>query len=354
MLSKIFIDRPILATVIAIVITFAGFIAMRKMPTARYPDMAPPQVKVTATFPGANAETVEKTVAVPIEQEVNGAKKMLYMNSTSGNDGSYTLTVSFEIGSDNDLNAVEVQNRVSIATAKLPAQVQQVGVSVKKISPDTLMYIALTSPEGNYDTLFMSNYAFINIVDEYQRIPGSGDVAIISHKDFGMRVWLRPDDMAKLGVSGTDVMNAIKEQNVEAAAGKIGQAPTPMGQVFEYPVRVKGRLTSPEEFGDIIVRAKADGAIVHLKDIGRVELGSKMYSANTELNGAPCLTLSVSQQPGANAVALAEQVRQTLDKMRKSFPPGLEAKIVYDQTIFVTLSIEEVLHTLYEAFALVF
>jgi hydrophobe/amphiphile efflux-1 (HAE1) family protein len=354
MFSKIFIDRPILSSVISMVITVAGVVAIANLPTARYPDMAPPQVRVTTTFPGANAETVEKTVAVPIEQEVNGAKRMLYLSSTCGNDGSYTLTVSFEIGSDNDLNAVEVQNRVAIATAKLPREVQTVGVSTKKISPDTLMYVVLTSPDGTYDTLFLSNYAFINVLDELKRIPGMGDVSIISQKDFGMRVWLRPDDMAKLGISASDVMNAIREQNVEAAAGKIGQAPVPAGQVFEYPVRVKGRLATAEEFGNIVVRAREAGAIVHLKDIGRVELGSKLYSASTSLNGADCLTISISQQPGANAVALAEQVRGALDRMKQSFPPGMDAKVVYDQTVFVTLSIEEVLHTLYEAFLLVF
>lgn len=354
MFSKIFIDRPILATVISIVITIAGGIAILALPTARYPDLAPPQVKVTATYPGASADTVEKTVATPIETEVNGSKRMVYMNSTSGNDGSYSLTVSFDIGSDNDLNAVEVQNRVAIATAKLPPEVQTVGVSIKKVSPDVLMYIAMTSPEGTYDTLFMSNYALINVVDELKRIPGIGDVMIISQQDFGLRIWLRPDDMAKLGVSATDVISAVKEQNAETAAGKIGQAPTVEGQVFEYPLKVKGRLASAEEFGNIVVRAKEAGAIVRMKDIARLELASKLYSSTTTLNGAPCLTLSVSQQPGANAVALAETVRATLDKMKTNFPPGLDVKVVYDQTVFVTLSIEEVLHTLYEAFALVF
>ncbi len=354
MFSKIFIDRPILATVISIVITIAGGIAILALPTARYPDLAPPQVKVTATYPGASADTVEKTVATPIETEVNGSKRMVYMNSTSGNDGSYSLTVSFDIGSDNDLNAVEVQNRVAIATAKLPPEVQTVGVSIKKVSPDVLMYIAMTSPEGTYDTLFMSNYALINVVDELKRIPGIGDVMIISQQDFGLRIWLRPDDMAKLGVSASDVIGAVKEQNVETAAGKIGQAPTVEGQVFEYPLKVKGRLASAEEFGNIVVRAKEAGAIVRMKDIARIELASKLYSSTTTLNGAPCLTLSVSQQPGANAVALAETVRTTLDKMKTNFPPGLDVKVVYDQTVFVTLSIEEVLHTLYEAFALVF
>jgi hydrophobe/amphiphile efflux-1 (HAE1) family protein len=353
-ISKIFIDRPVLSVVLSIVITVAGAVAYFQLPTARYPDLAPPQVKVSATYPGANAETVEKTVATPIEQEVNGSKGMIYMNSVSANDGTYALTVSFDIGSDNDLNAVEVQNRVSAAMAKLPREVQAVGVTTRKVSPDTLMFMAILSPEGAYDELFMSNYASINIVDELKRIPGMGDVTIVGQKDFGVRLWLRPDDMAKLGVSANDVISAVQEQNVEAPGGKIGESPMLEGQVFEYPVKVKGRLSSPEEFGEIVVRAKEDGAIVQMKDIARVELASKSYGANTTLNGAPCVTLSLTQLPGSNAVLLAEEVRATLDRMKQNFPPGLDYNIVYDSTIFVTLSIEEVMHTLFEAFILVF
>jgi hydrophobe/amphiphile efflux-1 (HAE1) family protein len=353
-ISKIFIDRPVLSVVISIIITVAGAVAYSALPTERYPDLAPPQVKVSATYPGATAETVEKTVATPIELEVNGSKGMIYMNSVSANDGTYALTVSFEIGSDNDLNAVEVQNRVSAAMAKLPREVQSVGVTTRKVSPDTLMFMAILSPEGAYDELFMSNYASINIVDELKRIPGMGDVTIVGQKDFGVRLWLRPDDMAKLGVSANDVIGAIQEQNVETPGGKIGESPMLEGQVFEYPVKVKGRLVTPDEFGDIIVRAQQDGAIVQVKDIARVELASKSYLASTTLNGAPCVTLTLSQLPGSNAVVLAEQVRETLERLKKTFPPGLDYQIAYDSTIFVTLSIEEVMHTLFEAFILVF
>ncbi len=354
MFSHFFIRRPIFAAVLSIVTTLLGAIAIFGLPIMQYPQISPPQVEVTAIYPGANAEDVERSVATPIEQQVNGAKNMLYMNSKCSADGMMTLTVTFAIGTDIDLNAVEVQNRVKLAEPLLPAEVTRQGLSIRKKSPDFLTVISLNSPDNSRDDLFLSNYATINLVDAIARIPGVGDSFVAGAGDYAMRVWIDPNKLTNLGMTPTDVAAALREQNLQAPAGRIGDPPMPNGQEFEYTVRVKGRLTDISEFEDVILRTKPDGTIVRVKDVARVELAAKSYASYSQFNGKPSASLVLFQLPGSNALDVMNQIKTTMADLSKSFPSGVNYEIMFDSTKFVRTSLKEVLSTLVEAMILVF
>jgi multidrug efflux pump len=354
MFVRFFIDRPIFASVVAIIILMVGILSVLALPIAQYPQISPPSVKVTANYTGADAQTVEESVATPIEQQVNGAQDMMYMNSISSNDGSLNLTVTFDLGRDLELATVDVQNRVNLALQQLPQEVRNSGVQVKKQSPEFVVIINLTSELPQYDTLFLNNYAKINIYDAIKRIEGVGDVNLFGDQDYGMRIWLNPDKLASYGLTCTDVISAVQEQNVQAPAGQIGMPPTPPGQQFQMTLRVKGRLADTEEFGNIILKANEDGSTVKVRDVARVELGAKNYYTFARLNGTPTASLLIYQLPGANALDVVKQIRKTMKDLSAYFPQGIEYSIPYDTTKFVTSSIDEVMSTLYEALILVF
>ncbi|MDD5168770.1 MAG: multidrug efflux RND transporter permease subunit [Syntrophales bacterium] len=354
MISHFFIDRPVFAAVISIVIVIAGAVAMFNMPIAQYPEITPPQIQVQASYPGANAEVVAQNVAAPIELQINGIDNMLYMSSSSSNTGSMTLSIFFNSGVDPDMAQVNVQNRVNLALPQLPDSVQRQGVQVKKTSSSFLMIIGIYSPDGRYDNTYVANYANLYILDALKRIPGAGQTSIMGLPDYAMRIWLKPDRMAQLGITATDVVGAVQSQNQQFAVGQIGQSPT-SGRVEQtFPVTSRGRLLDPREFEDIILRAgKGDAAIVRLKDVGRAELGSKDYSLRSRMNGKPATVLAVYQQPGANALDVSRQVEATLKELKKSFPGGIDYKIAMDSTKFVRASIKEVVKTFFEACLLV-
>jgi hydrophobe/amphiphile efflux-1 (HAE1) family protein len=349
-----FIDRPILSSVLSIVIVLAGTIALIGLPIAQFPEITPPQIEVRATYPGASADIVEGTVATPIEQEVNGVEDMIYMSSQSSNDGSMVLTVTFQVGTDLDRAAVNIQNRVAIAQSKLPEEVVRGGITTKKKSSSLLMVVALRAKGGSYDEIFLSNYASINVLDQLKRTPGVGDATIFGARDYGMRIWLNPDRLTNLGLTVTDVSGAIREQNVQFPAGQVGQPPAPPGQEFQYSVKAKGRLSEVAEFENIILRTGTDGSIVKVKDVASVELGAQSYTSFGRLNGAPSTLIGVYQLPGANALDVAQGVKTTMAELAERFPQGVEYLIPYDTTMFVTESIGEVVRTLFEAMALVF
>ncbi len=353
MFSAIFIARPRLAVVISVIITLAGAIAMTQIPIAQFPDIVPPQIAVTANYAGASSEVVEATVAQPIESRVIGVDNMLYMKSTSGNDGSYTLTVTFAVGTDPDLNTVKVQNRVGLAEPQLPVEVRSQGISVTKKSSALLQIVTMTSPDGRYDQLFLANYATINVIDSLKRIPGVGDVVMLTPADYSMKIWLDTDRMTSLGLTPNDIANAIKRQNIQAAVGRIGAQPALPDQQFQLTIQTKGRLTSVEEFGNVVIRANPDGSFVRVRDVARVELAAKTLESFGRLDGSPAAVIGVYQSPGGNAINSADRIRSTLERLKGAFPPGVDYKITYDTTIFVKESISGVLHTLFEAFALV-
>ncbi|MEM7222849.1 MAG: multidrug efflux RND transporter permease subunit [Pseudomonadota bacterium] len=353
MLSAFFIDRPKFAFVISIVITLAGLIALTAIPVAQFPEITPPQVQVSASYPGASAEVVAQTVAAPIEAQVNGVDDMIYMSSTSSNDGSYSLAVTFEVGTDPDIASVNVQNRVALALPQLPDEVTRSGVSTKKQSTNMLLVINVISPNATRDALFLSNYASINIRDALVRVSGVGDAQILGALDYGMRIWLDPNRMTSLGLSTNDVIAAIRDQNIQASAGQLGAPPVSGNQQFQYTLQAKGRLETPEEFERIILRADPNGSYVRVRDVGRVELGSKSYTAVGELNEKPSTILAVYQSPGANALNVADGVRAEMERLAQRFPDDVEYKILYDTTKFVDASIDEVIVTLAQALALV-
>jgi hydrophobe/amphiphile efflux-1 (HAE1) family protein len=353
MLSDIFIDRPRLAVVISIVITLAGAIAMTQIPIAQFPNIVPPQISVTANYPGAGSQVVEATVAQPIEAQIVGVDNMLYMKSTSGNDGSYSLSVTFAVGTDPDLNTVKVQNRVSLAEAVLPSEVKATGVSVKKKSSAILLVINLTSPDGRFDQVYLSNYATINIIDSLKRIKGIGDVSNFTAADYSLRVWLDTAKMTSFALTPSDIASAVKAQNIQAAVGRIGSRPSLPDQQFQLNISTKGRLATVEEFGAIVVRANPDGSLVRVRDVARIELGAKTQEQIGRLDGSPSVVLGLYQTPGGNAIESADIARKTMDDLKRSFPEGLDYKITYDTTAFVKQSMEEVVHTLLEAFVLV-
>ena len=353
MISAVFIRRPRLALVISIVITVAGLIALTALPVAQFPDIVPPQVQVRANYPGASAAAVEASVAQVIEAQVNGVERMIYMKSTSGSDGSYTLTVSFSVGSNPDLNTVNVMNRVNQATSQLPAEVQQVGVTVQKQSSALLQVVVLHSPDGSRDGLFLSNYATINVVDTLARVPGVGQAMLFGALDYSMRVWLNLERMASLDLAPQDVIRALNAQNVQAAVGRIGAAPLTDEVDFQLSITALGRLGSVAEFENVVVRATADGSLVRLKDIGTVELGSKTSDSSGRYNGSPAAGIAIYQSPGANAIAVADGVRNAMKNLSARFPEGIANDVMYDTTVFVNKTIESVVHTLLEAFVLV-
>ncbi len=352
-MSKVFIARPVFAMVISIVIVIAGLVAMRALPIARYPEIAPPTVAVTALYPGADAETVAETLATPLELEINGVEGMLYMNSVSGSDGSLTINVVFDVGVNIDMAQVFVQNRVQTAMPRLPEEATRQVVTVKKRSVEITAFIVLYSPEGAFDDLFLSNFATLRVKDENTRVRGVGDVALFGAADFGMRVWLDPDALNSRGLSVTDVLGAIRGQNVQVAAGRIGAPPAPEGQVTDFAVTVRGRLTDPEEFGAIVLRTGGAGELVHLRDVARVELGAENYSQIARFNGAPAAVLAVYQLPGANAIDVVNGLRARMASLGPAFPEGVAYNIAYESTGVIEASIREVLKTLLEAIVLV-
>jgi hydrophobe/amphiphile efflux-1 (HAE1) family protein len=348
-----FIDRPVFATVLAVVIVVAGAVAIPFLPIAMFPEITPPQVVVTATYPGASAEVVEQTVTTPIEQQVNGVENMIYMSSRSGSDGTMTLTVTFKVGTDLDIAAVNVQNRVAIAQAKLPADVIRQGLSITKQSPDLVEIVALTSPDGSRDELYLANYATLQVVDVLARVPGVGQVTVFNGRDYGMRLWLNPDRLASLGLTAGDVADAVREQNLQAAAGQIGQPPAPRGQQFQYTVTTRGRLSTPAEFEDIILRTRADGSVLRVADVGRVELGAQSYGSFGRVGGKPAALIGIFQLPGANALDVSRGVQAAVARLAPSFPSGVTHTRPYNTTEFVRVSIIEVVETLLIAIGLV-
>ncbi|MDY3562842.1 efflux RND transporter permease subunit [Gemmata sp. JC673] len=356
-MSHFFIGRPIFAAVMSIAVVLTGGIALSTLPVAQYPEIAPPTVEVSAVYPGANARVVADTVASPVEQQVNGVEKMLYMSSQCTNDGTYTLTVTFEPGADLNIAQVLVQNRVSMAEPVLPDLVRRRGISVKKKSPNILMMVNLFTTDQSGDAaatnLFLSNYATIQIADGLKRIPGVGDVTYLGQRDYSMRVWLDPQKLQAVGMTPQDVIAAVNEQNIQVAAGQIGQQPTPSGQVFQYTMTTLGRLESPEQFGAIVLKRGTEGTLVYLRDVARIELGALSYDQTCTLNGRPSVALSVYQLPGSNALEVSGRVKAKMEELREHFPAGIEYEIVYDTTPFINESILEVFRTLIEAVVLV-
>jgi hydrophobic/amphiphilic exporter-1 (mainly G- bacteria), HAE1 family len=355
MISRFFIARPVLANVLALVIVLIGLVALLQLPTSQYPNVVPPTVQVTTRYPGASAKTLVDTVALPIEQNVNGVEHMLYMQSTNADDGTYTLVITFAIGTDPDEDEILVQNRVSAAISSLPLEVQVQGVTTKKKSTSILEYVGLVSPAGRFDSLFLSNYAVINVVNELERLPGVGDVSVIGAGQYAMRVWMNPDLLQSRGLTPQDVINVIQQQSQEVAAGAVGAPPSPKGQDFQYTLNLKGRLDDPAEFENIVVKVEPanGGRITRIRDIGHVELGAQTYSEAFNYDGRPAAGIGISLLPGANAIAVANEVKAKMDELAKSFPEGLTYVTPYDTTKFVRAAISEVYWTLFEALILV-
>ncbi|MCL2658177.1 MAG: multidrug efflux RND transporter permease subunit [Betaproteobacteria bacterium] len=353
MFSQFFIRRPIFATVLSIIIVIAGLVASRVLPIAQYPEIAPPTVQISATYPGASAETLARTVAAPIEDQLNGVEGLIYYTSSASSAGTLSITATFEIGTNADMASVNINNRLQSVMARLPDIVRQNGVTVQKRSTDILLVLGLQAKDNKHDVIYLSNYASINIVNDLKRVPGVGDVTIFGAQDYSMRVWLKPDRMAQLGVTTTDVSNAIAAQNVQFAAGKIGATPSEPGQQLVYTVTARGRLLEPEEFGNIMVRGDSKSGILRLRDIARIELGAQNYDAFTRLDGNPSVGMAVFLQTGANALDTAKAVKSWMDDYSKRFPEGVSYFVPYDTSAFVQSSIEEVIHTLLEAAALV-
>lgn len=351
-MARFFIDRPVFAIVIALIMLIGGGVAGSSLPIAQFPQITLPTIRVAAAYPGANAEVVERSVAQAIEEQVNGVEGMVYMQSNAASNGAYTLDVTFGLERNADIASVQVQNRVSQANARMPQEVLSSGITTQKSTPDTLMYVALFSPENTYDQLFLSNYLTVNVIESIKRIKGVGSVQMFG-SEFGMRIWLKPDRMSRLGVSPTDVYRAVQEQNLQAPAGQVGAQPAPRNQQFQYSVQVRGQLEQVEEFANIIVRGLPDGSFVRVKDVARVELGAKDYFFSSRYKGKPATVFAVSVTPDASAIETADLIKQKLTELSSSFPNDLKHEVVIDNTIFVKASLEEVVHTFFEALLLV-
>src|SRR6266581_735886 len=351
--SHFFIRRPIFAAVLSIVIVLVGGIAVFQLPIAQYPEIAPPTVVVRAVYPGANPKVLAETVATPIEQEVNGVEDMLYMLSTSTSDGVMSLTVTFKLGTDLNIAQVLVQNRVSIALPKLPEEVRRLGVTTTKRSTDLTMVAHLVSPDGSRDELYLGNYAYLQVKDQLARIAGVGDVTVFGARDYSMRIWLDPEKLASRNMTGGDVVRAIREQNLQVAAGTIGQPPVPSGQDFQLTINTQGRLLDEQQFGEIIIKQGSQGQVTRIRDVARVELAARDYSVSSQLSGKPASALVIFQLPGSNAIDTSDAVRAKLEELKKTFPPGVDYRVIYDTTLFARESIVAVVHTLFEAVLLV-
>ncbi|MGD9592120.1 MAG: efflux RND transporter permease subunit, partial [Candidatus Berkiella sp.] len=352
-ISRFFIDRPIFAGVLSLLIFIAGFICIWQLPISEYPEVVPPSVVVRAQFPGANPKTIAETVAAPLEEQINGVEDMLYMFSQGTSDGQMTLTVTFKIGTDPDKAQQLVQNRVNQALPRLPEIVRQFGVSAVKSSSDLTMVVHVLSPNERYDMLYLGNYATLNIKDRLTRLPGVGHVEIFGGSDYAMRVWLDPDKIASRGMIASDVVNAIREQNIQVAAGVIGSAPSVPGLDLQLNINTKGRLHTEEEFANIIIKSSSDGAITRLKDVARIELGGSHYLLRSMLDNKPAVALGIFQASGSNTIEVSNNVRKAMQELKKDFPEDVDYSIIYDPTMFVRDSIKAVVITLFEAIALV-
>ena len=354
MFSKFFINRPIFATVLALLIVVAGLVALNILPVAQFPEITPPTVQVLAVYPGANAETVAQTVGLPIEQQVNGVDGMLYMSSNSSSSGAYSLTITFAVGTDIDMATVQVQNRVSVAQSSLPEPVVVQGVTVQKQSSNIVMFLTMTSKDSVYNSLYLTNYAKLNLVDQLSRVPGVGAVNVMGAGDYSMRIWLDPEAMRIRNISPAQVYQSIQSQNMEVSAGYIGQ---PIGQdnknAFQYTLNVQGRLISPEQFGNIIIRREQDGAMLRLKDIARIDLGSASYSVVSRLKGMPTAAIAIYQQPGSNSLDVSKGVKAKMEELATSFPTGVAYNVTLDTTDVIHASIDEVMVTFFETTLLV-
>jgi len=353
MFSRFFINRPIFATVLSLFIVLAGALSLRILPIAEFPDIVPPEVQVSARYPGASAETIAQTVAAPLEQKINGVDDMLYMRSVSAGDGSLTITVSFEVGTDPDQNTINVNNRVQAAESSLPEEVRRQGVTVSKKSSSMLMVLAMESDDGRYDAVDVSNYALVNVIDELKRIPGVGDAAVFGSRDYSIRIWLRPDKLAALGLTPSDVASAVSEQNAQFAAGSIGSEPLDTPVEMTYTVTTQGRMVEPEQFADIILRANEDGSFLRLRDVAEVELGAQSYNMVSKRDGKAAAAMGVYLAPGANALDTADRVVAAMERLSAQFPDGIGYSVPYNTTTFVRISVQEVQQTLIEAFLLV-
>ena len=348
-----FIRRPVFAAVLSIIILLLGLIAMVRLPISEYPEVVPPTVVVQATYPGANPKTIAETVAAPLEQAINGVENMLYMFSQSTPDGVMSLTITFALGTDVDKAQVQVQNRVSQALPKLPEEVRALGVTTTKQSPDLTLVVHLTSPTGRYDEIYLRNYATLQVRDVLARIPGAGSVQLFGSGDYAMRVWIDPDKAASRSLTASDIVAAIREQNVQVAAGSVGKPPEDAPVPFELQINAKGRLLDEEEFGNIVVKTGEHGEKTYLRDVARIEMGASSYALKSLLDNHPAVALPIFQLPGANALQLSRDIRAKMEELKKDFPDGIDYSVVYDPTVFVQHSIDAVVHTLFEALILV-
>src|SRR6476660_3997884 len=352
-LAYIFIDRPILATVLSVFVTLLGLGALVILPVAQYPEIVPPTVQITTTYPGASAETVARTVATPLEQQINGVENMLYMSSPSTGDGKLTVTVTFQIGTDLNVAQMLTQNRVQDALPRLPEDVQRLGVQVRKSTPNILLAVHLMSPDSSRDDLYMSNYATLHLKDALARLPGVGDVQLFGARDYAMRIWLDPDKVAAHNLSASEVLAALRAQNVQVSAGILNQPPVPSHEAYQLNVQTLGRLSTPQQFGEIVLKSDAQGRVTRVRDVGRVEVGAADYGATAFTDRGPGLPLLIFAQPGANSLAVEQEVLSTMESLAREFPAGVGYKIIYDPTTFISKSVKEVIVTIFVAILLV-